>query len=129
MVMNVTMDKYELRNILEKNKTEHMRLYAEAVEKYQEVVKKALKKVTSHFDKTKVLDISDLHVQVPQSFEDQYTEAIEMLNHTSASEITLSQSEFRQYVLDKWSWMNQFASSNSRYLSDTSSATLSTKLR
>lgn len=129
MVMNVTMQKDKLMAILEKNREEHIKLYNEAVEKYHEVVRVKLKAVTKHFDKTKELDISDLHIEVPRSFEDQYTEAIEMLKHTTLAEIELSQSEFRQYVMDKWSWMNQFAASNARYLSGASSATLATKLR
>lgn len=126
--MNVQMHKDKLIDILLKNRTEHVALYNEAVGAYGARVKDTIVDLAAKFGATGDLDLGPLsRLRNPESYESQYTEAIEMLNHTQENNITLTQAEFRQYVLDKWSWVNSFSTSNSAYLSPESTAKLSSK--
>ena len=46
----------------------------------------------------------------------EYDRAIKMLEMSVDNDITLSEQEFAEYVLDDWHWKNQFTLTNSAYL-------------
>lgn len=125
--MNVRMEKTKLLSILETNKKEHAELYEEAKQGYLVEAKKALKQVAKKLNDTGVLEFYDLNLMVPVSYEETYSEIIEMLKHTEDSEISLSQGEFRNYVMDKWSWGSSFVANNSGYMSGDGMKKLSSK--
>jgi hypothetical protein len=77
--------------------------------------------------KAVALDYSAIALHVPVSYEEVYKEILEMMMHTTDESILLTQDEFRKYVMDKWSWTNNFSASNSRYLSGQTQAKLMSK--
>jgi hypothetical protein len=127
--MQVLMKKEELLAVLEKNKAEHVAIFNEAVEGYKKSVVAAIVRVEKKWNETNELDVSILHLAQPQSYETQYEEAIEMVKFTQEPVITLGQTEFRQYVLDKWSWMGSFGATSSGYVSPDTVTALNTKTR
>jgi hypothetical protein len=48
-----------------------------------------------------------------------YDRVIRMLEMTVDEIITIGAVEFQQYVMDDWTWKEQFTASNSAYLVDT----------
>jgi hypothetical protein len=50
-----------------------------------------------------------------------------MMNFDNRDNITLSQSEFTSYVLDRWNWAGQFTMSNSQYTSGATTAQMASK--
>jgi hypothetical protein len=125
--MNVRMEKIKLLSILETNKKEHVELYQEAKQGYLLEAKKLLKQAVKKLNDTGVLNYYELNLIEPVSYEETYSEIIEMLKHTQDSEISLTQSEFRNYVMDKWSWGSSFVTNNSAYMSGDGMKTLSSK--
>lgn len=52
----------------------------------------------------------------PQDFLAEYDRALEMLDLSSAEEITLDEHDYRRYMRDEWEWKNTFLATSSTYL-------------
>lgn len=104
----VTMRKEQLLEVLQQNRENHQELFVEAHEMF---VRKAIENLESRLNMAKTGKI-DLHVELvePEDHTDQYDRAIEMLDYEVNDEVTLSQHEFAQLVMDNWGWMPQFSS-------------------
>lgn len=97
---DVTIKTDDLLAKLKENRDKHIQTYQDAVEGYQKIseekLTKALKKVQSGEM------ISSVKLSVPRSHEEQYDEAIAMLEMSVDKETKLSRYEFNNYVLDSW---------------------------
>jgi hypothetical protein len=110
----VTVKKSDLLEALTKNRETHSREYKEAFEGYkiafvQEAVKLLEKAKSGEFDKTAIT------CKPPQDHTKDYDRVIRMLQMSTADEWTVSESQFTQYVLDEWSWQQEFTTSKMRY--------------
>lgn len=54
----------------------------------------------------------------PMDMTDEYDQAVAMLKMSVDEEVVLTNSEFACFVLDKWQWKSQFASSNRGYVEE-----------
>lgn len=51
----------------------------------------------------------------PKSHEGAYTRVIAMLEMSLAESVTITETQFRQYVMDEWDWQSEFTSSKMSY--------------
>lgn len=110
----VTVAKESLLKTLITNKKEHESIYEDAVKGYRseciECLTKALEAVKAGDDINLYFGLSE-----PVNYSDHYDLAIKMLNMSLDKDITLSQHEFQQYILDDWDWKGKFLMDNSAY--------------
>jgi hypothetical protein len=106
----------KLREELENKKT--------LAKKYSKLVSKQLKTLTEFDISRDWKDISKtaselnyLTTKKPVSYEEDYTIALRKLELMRATEIALTEKEFRQYVLNDWDWSQEFYTNNSNYVS------------
>ncbi len=112
----VTIKKDELLVAIRKNRESHATAYAETVEGYRETVLKRLEAATASVRNGGRFDPHEfLNLTVPVSHTKDYDRVIKMLEMSTAGEITCTEKQFSQYVLDEWSWQNEFATSNALY--------------
>lgn len=96
----VTVNKAVLIAKLTTNKEAHTQLYKDALEGYfVEVQKKLQKELAKAKANKKIIGFS---FTIPADHTKQYAEAITMLEMSVDKEITLTQREFKMYVLDDW---------------------------
>jgi hypothetical protein len=126
--MQVVMSKDKLVEILKTNRAEHVEIYKEALAGYVIKVTEGMQTIADTWATKREIDMAPVSIQKPQSFESSYTDAIDMLEMTEESQLTLSQSEFKQYVQDRWQWTNNYVYSNSAYVTGAASASLTSKL-
>lgn len=111
----ITVSKDDLLETLIENKRKHRETYAEACEAYSEQMAKYLDRLADLFADGEMPTV-DLHrYPRPQQFLDEYDEAIQMLEWHSEDEITLTNPEFKQFVMDEWGWKGQFAATSLAY--------------
>lgn len=111
---DIKVKKDELLNTLIKNREEHERIYKEAVEKYKKALVVYLKKMTSRAEAGKRIN-HHINLVIPTHNIKDYDRVIGMLKMSVETEISLTENEFSQYVLDDWSWKSTFASNTQAY--------------
>lgn len=119
---SVKVNKQELRSKLTDNLDKHVREYEEASKGYAEAVVEAARAVETIASKgadhsrikAKAMELWQL--PEPESHEEDYLRAIEMLEWEVEEEIELTQQEFQQYVQDNWGWKRDFLATTSNYL-------------
>ena len=57
----------------------------------------------------------NVHLLTPMKFDQEYDRVISMLEHTTDKSITLSELQYRNYVMDKWDWQRNFNSNTMSY--------------
>jgi hypothetical protein len=110
----VTVDKEDLLTRLRANRDAHRTIFSEAVVGYRDAVITALER---HLDEVKNGTVRTITVNLPEP-EDHtkdYDRIITMCEMNVKDQITLTQDEFAQYVMDDWRWKRQFLASNSAY--------------
>jgi hypothetical protein len=145
MLGTIYIKKDKLIETLETNMAKHVKEYEEAtnhfaviaayaadqmVKSAQKLAKKYKERAASIKDGGEVktayipLDQSPLgNLSQPVSHEQEYLDALEMLKFHEIIEeeakdtIALSQSDFKQFVLDQWSWKQDWTTSNNMYVS------------
>jgi len=110
----VKVNKKELLTILFKNREEHRDIFLEALDGYHTAALKALQDRVDEAKKNKKVSLRFVLVE-PQDQTKLYDRVIKMLEMSVDDEITLSSAAFRNYILDKWHWREQFVTSNAGY--------------
>jgi hypothetical protein len=104
---SVNVNRLALVEVLKANRITHVASYNEAVagfqEKMIEVLKETLKKA-----KRGELKYLSVALQSPSSHEQEYTDAIEMLEVSVDDVINLDSDMFKAYYKDQWSWSRGF---------------------
>jgi hypothetical protein len=54
--------------------------------------------------------------QEPENHTEDYDRVLAMLDFSDTDQITLTQGDFRNYVLDEWDWKTRWNLSNAKYL-------------
>ncbi len=111
---NVKVKKKELLEILRKNRAEHREIFEEASEAFRAEV---IKELDLRLADAKAGKRIKLRIELVQSMDqtEEYDQAIAMCEMSVDDEISLSHDNFRNYVLDKWRWREQFIASNAGY--------------
>jgi hypothetical protein len=111
---DVRMDKTVLISIIKLNKDKHVKEYNEAVIGYRESVAKELQtkldicKSGGNFSMGSSLD-------KPQCFENEYNVVLRKLELSLDVTIELNDTQFKNFVLDEWSWTSSFKSTSAIY--------------
>jgi len=110
----VSVKKEELLSTLRKNREEHREIFLEALGGYHKAALKALQERVNEAKENKRISLHFVLVQ-PKDQTKQYDRVIKMLEMSVDSVVKLTEQEFANYVMDDWSWMDQFLTSNSGY--------------
>jgi len=116
----------ELLEKVKANRQQHIREYRDACEGYKtqaiaridEIAADLREKITN-LKAGKMIDLVAVRfgLDAPRSFEKSYDQAIAMLEMSVDDEITLTDHEFAQYVLDDWEWQETFKTQTANYSS------------
>lgn len=134
----VRIQKDKLLQTIEKNREVHEKEYNETVEAYKILVKEklkekieqqkiAFKKSIKELEENMLQFENDVNVkplvsvQKPVNYLENYDTAIGMLNYSIDDIVCLHRKEFQSYVMDNWSWKEEFRSTNSAITSGSAS--------
>lgn len=110
----VTVKKVELLEALRTNRTSHVKLYEDALIGYRN---RLLEFFTEQLDNLKGNKEArtSFGSAAPICRTKDYDVVIRMLEMSTADEISVSQQQFQQYVMDDWSWSQQVRLENLAY--------------
>jgi hypothetical protein len=57
-----------------------------------------------------------IELEAPVDHSSEYETVISMLEWSVNEETTITQTQFNNFVLDKWGWTNQFVGTNGKYI-------------
>lgn len=119
----VTVVKADLVKRIEKNRAGHRKIFEEAVEGYK---KEAVKLLEQHIKRIQTGKLEEVAVRLPQPRDhtSDYDRVLEMLAMHVEDQIEIDEDAFASYVMDDWSWKQQFLATNAAY-----SATAARQLR
>lgn len=115
MNTQITMKTVDLLKIVSENREKHRDIVVKAFNKYREM---AIKQFELYIKKAKNGQkiIRYLNLTEPKNHIKDYDLIINMLKAHVDETIVVDSTEYMNYVLDNWSWSEQFSSSNSAYL-------------
>jgi hypothetical protein len=114
---SVKIDVKQLLSHLITNRAKHVVDFEEAMVGYRKALIDALNAKLKAAKKEEDVEHA-IRVVRPVSYLEHYDEAISMLEWTTQSEVELDRLEFKQYVLDEWSWKRSFAEISASYKSN-----------
>ncbi len=113
---NVTVDKQELLDILKKNREAHRAIFEDALEGYRnkwiEILEERLEEARRGVQLNHGIWLNE-----PVDQTKDYDRAIRMVKMHIEDTIELDEKSFANFVLDDWSWSDQFVTTNSMYTS------------
>ena len=112
-----TVKKVDLLKELKINLHNHTTEYEEAIKAYKEEAIKKLEKMLKDARKVEVGEEITVCTTLPfpENHEKDYTAVIKQIEMDVREQIELTQTEFRQYVMDEWSWTDRFKNSIETY--------------
>lgn len=111
---NIKVKKEDLLKVLRDNRAKHRQIYEEAIEGYRKTVITEFERRLEDAKAGRKIDIR-FSLPQPQDQTKDYDRAIGMLEMTIEDVIQLQEHEYQQYVMDDWSWKQNFLTSNSTY--------------
>lgn len=120
MPKSIYVRKEELLKKLEEKLKLHKIVYDESIKAFKKNYVNHLKKLIKKSDKNKFERY--INLEQPTNHEDDYKTAIKMIKMSCRNEIELTNTEFNQYILNKWDWMPNFRMA---YLANCSSSSCS----
>ena len=109
-----TMRVQQLVLILKKNRKTHMDNYKKAMGIFKKKVQAKLAWMAKAVAAGKRIHMS-INLLTPMKYDQEYDRVIFMLYHTTNKSITLSEVQYRNYVMDKWDWQRNFMSNTMSY--------------
>lgn len=110
----VKVDKGELLKRITENRDKHRAIFEDALIGYRKCVIEELDKRLADARSGRKIDLY-IGLIEPQDHTKDYNSAIDMLEMSVDSEITLTSVDFRRYVRDEWEWKEQFIGSTAVY--------------
>jgi hypothetical protein len=108
----VTIEKPKLIEKIKQNRAEHERIYKESVEGYNLILKNKLKEMLKQVEANKLIDPVVPQLYKPTNHLKEYDSTLSMLVYDIHDVVTLSSSEFSNYVLDDWAWKGSYLSTS-----------------
>ena len=106
---NVTVNKVELLEKIRANREDHRRIFEEALAGFQAKVTQELDKMVVRASRG-IRESVAISIRAPEDHTRDYDRVIAMLEMSVEDEISLTQSNFAQYVMDDWDWQGRFLS-------------------
>jgi len=110
----ITVKKADLLAALRKNREEHRAIFEEALEGYRTQAIALLEDRLRMLHKGQPMSVA-FELPEPQDQTKDYDRVIRMMELSVEDEISLSEADFAQYVMDDWKWQRQFLVSNRGY--------------
>jgi hypothetical protein len=105
----ITVNKADLLAKLQANRNDHQDIYQEALDGFAEEATRELEEQLQLLREGKRRDLRVI-MQVPRDHTGDYDRAIAMIEMSLGDTVTLSETDFAQYVMDDWGWQSQFLS-------------------
>jgi hypothetical protein len=113
--LSMSFDVKELIAKLKENKAKHLAVYEEAVKQYRiQLIATLVAKLEAAKVGKKVKH--DIDLNIPVKYDEEYDNAIAMLEDTKDTTVVLSHTLYSQLVRDQWDWQQDFASNSGSYL-------------
>lgn len=117
----VTVDKNELLARLKENREKHEEAFKLAYEGFIQTLIEELEEKLARVKAGKTpKDRLIIGAVRPENHTSDYDDVIDMLTMADDKQITLTQTQFRQYARDDWGWKQQWTTSNSGYVAKAS---------
>ena len=115
----IMVSKNKLLKTLKNNRTDHKRIFEDAMIGFRKAVVKELTKALKQAKNggKLILKIDLIH---PISFEDDYNKAIGLLELCVSETVDIDEVDYKNYILDDWGWKSTFSSASSSYSSGAS---------
>lgn len=110
----VKVKKSELLAKLRHNRSEHREIFEEASEAFRQEVIRVLDERLADAKSGKRIRLR-IDLTQPMDQTNEYDQAIAMCEMSVDDVIELSYENFRNYVLDRWHWRDQFIAANATY--------------
>lgn len=112
----VTIRKDELLHAVRENRVKHVQEHAEAMAGYRLRVVDEARKLVEDGTTGKTIDRGPItSLVVPPNHAKDYDRVIRMLEMSTADVITVSETQFSNFVLDEWNWSAAFKNVTSGY--------------
>lgn len=111
----IKIEKFKLKKILEENRKQHQKEFKEAKESYRLSVLDWYIQQTKNAKAKQDFEIYYNDLNAPEDHTEDYDTVLEELHYTEEEHIYLSQSEFRNYIQDKWNWQAVFKETAAYY--------------
>lgn len=111
----VKISKKELLEALRKNRKAHRDIFLEAQDGYRIEAIKLLDKALENARKGRGIKMY-FQLTAPVDQTSDYDRAIKMIEMSIDENIEISETDFACYILDDWSWKQNFLASNTMYL-------------
>mgnify|MGYP003496371332 CR=1 FL=1 len=105
--------------ILRENRTKHIEDFKEAYELFRGEYIETLEAMIADVEEEGLPPKMQIDLLKPVSYEQDYTQIIEMLEMSVDKEIEITATEFQAYVKDKWSWKTNLNLSFGTYIGKT----------
>jgi hypothetical protein len=120
VTMRIQANKAEVLATIKKNRDEHLEIVAEAREGYLEKAELLLKEKIAEIEEAKKAQgrrIGSIRIDLtePGDHTGDYNTIIRMLELHQGDTIELNSDEVRQFLENKWDWMDQFLRGTSLY--------------
>lgn len=110
----ITMKKDDLLAILRANRDKHRMVFLEAQQNYRKMAIAELERTLEDARNGRTIRRT-LTLNAPQDMTSFYNRAIGMLEAHTEDTIVVSDSEYRNYVQDEWSWSQNWANNTKTY--------------
>lgn len=110
----VTIEKSKLLDALRRNYSLHESEWETAMLGYRKLLKAQLLNLLDDVAAARDVD-HHIHLKKPHNHGKDYHRVIKMLEMSVANDITITELQFRNFVLDEWQWSDEFKSSTMSY--------------
>jgi hypothetical protein len=114
--MITKVDRVELLNKLQDNRTNHKQTFETAYENYSDKLVKDLQEALKNAKAKKSVRIYS-SLPIPEDHTEDYDSVISLLEMSQEATIELDDQDVRKYVLDRWEWERSFAANTMSYVS------------
>ncbi len=111
----ITVNVAKLLTKLHENRNTHRELFLEAQVGYRKTVIELLDKMLKDARENRKI-ITYIDLTAPIDMTEEYDIAIEMLSDHVDENITMTNTEYKCYAMDKWSWQAAVVGTNSSYV-------------
>jgi hypothetical protein len=116
---SVNVAREKLLEALKSNRAKHAKEYAEALVAFKKRLLSDLEAALLKVDESEPAALKDFEIEVdfPANHDEEFSDIIDMLSHSTDSVINIDSESFKAYFNNEWSWTSHFKSSVSNYAS------------